>query len=430
MKNICIVAPPFNGHLNPLLGIGVHLAKRASVTVISTPSTASAIEKAGLKLYPVLGHREALIHNIATPGREVKSNPLRLFRQFKANVSMQSEMLSALKDAIASIQPALVISDFTIPMAGIAAYENHIRWWTTTPSPCVFETPDGPPAYCGGLQPATTLIGRAYHQFLRLGIRIAKRLMFQCFRRTFTTAGIPSVYREDNSERVYSPELVLALGIHKLEFQRTYPPHFHLIGPILYTPSIGGCIPTFEKGKKHILVTIGTHLDHYKNKLAKYIQELAMNQSDCIFHFSDGSPGNESVIREPYYHRYSFVSYEEYLHGYDIVIHHGGTGVMYHCLKHGIRSIVLPLDFDQFDNAARLEHAGVAVRIKKMSQIKGALNKVFRDPNLTKNCRDFSECIAAYHPEQTIDCFFSKFEATSSQIDDRSDTGTCLKNSR
>ncbi|RBL01720.1 glycosyl transferase, partial [Xanthomonas oryzae pv. oryzae] len=49
-------------------------------------------------------------------------------------------------------QPDLVIVDFTLPSAGLAAQTMGIAWWTSMLSPCVIDTEDGPPAYFGGLQ--------------------------------------------------------------------------------------------------------------------------------------------------------------------------------------------------------------------------------------------------------------------------------------
>lgn len=405
---ICLAGPPFCGHINPLLGIGIHLSKSADVTIVSTPSAMEAVRQAGLKGHAVLAGRENLIHEIVSPGREVKNHPLLLYRQLKANVSMQLEMLGALEAAFASIKPDLVIADFTIPVAGIAARGCGARWWTTTPAPCVYETPDGPPAYCGGLRPATTPAGRARERLLRAGVRGFKRLMFQLFRKTFTRAGITSVYREDGTERVYSPERVLALGMKELEFPRTYPAQFQFIGPVLYNAQGTGPAPVFEAGRKHVLVSIGTHLDHFKEGLAGHLRALAKEHGEMAFHFTDGRPGGDSAEQDGNFHRYSFVSYEDYLKRYDLVIHHCGTGIMYHCLKHGIPSIVLPLDFDQFDNAARLESAGACVRINKPGEIKTVLRRALHDAGLSARCRQLAGCMADYHPEEAISGFIEK----------------------
>jgi UDP:flavonoid glycosyltransferase YjiC (YdhE family) len=140
----------------------------------------------------------------------------------------------------------------------------------------VFETPDGPPGYFGGLLPAESPAEKLLHAVLRKQVRIFKRLMFFLFRKTFRDAGLASVYREDGSEQVYSDEAILAVGLPELEFSRSYPGHFHFIGALNFTPPIDDeRRPHFNEGKKHVMVTLGTHLGHRKDAIAERIREMA-----------------------------------------------------------------------------------------------------------------------------------------------------------
>lgn len=358
---IAFVAPPFSGHLHPILGLAKLVEDVAEVFIVSTPGAIAEAERSGLRGRSILPDREALIHAIVAPGRPVRSNPFLLYRQLRANVSMQGEMLGALESVCREERPDLILADFTIPVAGVVAQRLGLPWWTSLPSPCVFETPDGPPAYCGGLAPARNAAEAALHRLLRAGTRAFKHLMFRTFRKTFCSVGLTSVYREDGSERVYSPELILALGLPELEFPRTYPAHFRFLGPILHTPPAAGPAPHFEAGRRHVLISLGTHLDHHRDDLARVARRLAAEQTEWVFHLTEGRAGGEVSERSGNLHRYSFVSYAEHLPRYDLVIHHGGTGILYHTLRRGLPAVVLPLDFDQFDYAARLAAAGVAV---------------------------------------------------------------------
>ena len=51
----------------------------------------------------------------------------------------------------------------------------------------------------------------------------------------------------------------------------------------------------------------------------------------------------------------------------DAVIHHGGAGISYAALAAATPALVWPHDYDQFDFAARLTHAGVALRIRDLT---------------------------------------------------------------
>jgi len=61
----------------------------------------------------------------------------------------------------------------------------------------------------------------------------------------------------------------------------------------------------------------------------------------------------------------------------DVVIHHGGAGIMWHCIQKGIPALVYPVDYDQFDHAARIEFfkKGIWLRggLKQLAQARGLL---------------------------------------------------------
>ncbi len=399
---ICLIAPPYSGHLNPLLGIGRALLEFADVTLISTPKAMSAAAVAEIGGYPILKEGERTVLEIASPGRPVKGNPLGLFRQLKANVSLQVEVLRELEEAFDQLKPDLVIADFTLPVAGVAAERCGARWWTSTPSPCVLETTDGPPAYFGGRCPAGSAWGRCVDGFFRKLTRAFKRLMFFLFRDDFRRVGLTSVYREDGSERAYSQEMILACSVAEFEFPRSYPQHFHFIGPSLFTPSPSLSAPEFTAGKRHILVTLGTHLEHEKDALADRFIKIAAMHSEWVVHFTDGKATGSGSCRTGNFHRHDFISYDEFLSRYDLVVHHGGTGILLHCLKFGLPAVVIPGDFDQFDHAARLEHAGVARWARDKDRLESVVRDALADETMAQRCREYRRIVSGYDAGQAV----------------------------
>lgn len=384
-KKVFLIGPPFSGHLHPLLGIGERLSEQADVTVLSTPGAAKGCR---LPFHPILAAHEQAVWEIAEPGQAVKGNPLRLYRQLKANMALMAALKEELEGIFRTEQPDLIIADFTVPVAGLTATQLDIPWWTTVASPCVFETPDGPPAYFGGLQPAHTRLQHLQHAVLRFATRQFKRVMGRLFRRELRIIGLPSIYRPDGSEAVYSPKCILALGLPEIEFTRTYPPHFHLIGPVLHTPIDDAPAPHFTTdGRPHILITLGTHLPHAKAKLASVVRDIASRQKDIIFHFTHGNASAQPGAHSDNYHEYAYLSYARHLPRYDLVVHHGGAGVLNHCLLHGKPAVVFPQDFDQFDYAARLVAAGVARRIKYPAELHSAILQTLHDAPLRERCQ-------------------------------------------
>ncbi|WP_367874670.1 glycosyltransferase [Luteolibacter sp. Populi] len=399
---ICLVSPPYQGHLNPLLGIGRELRDLAEITVLSTPGAMPAIAAAGFKGYPIMAEGEAVVNWIATPGKTVKNNPLLMFQQFKKNMALQPGLLRELEAAFAREQPDIVIADFTLPVTAVAAQRNGARWWSHLPSACVFETPDAPPAYFGGLKPGRGRHGRCRDHLLRAFTRFFKRGFFFLFRDTFRQLGLSSVYRPDGSERAYSAEKILVSSVRELEFARRYPQHLHFIGPLPYTPPSTAAAPEFISDKKHLLVTLGTHSRHHKDGMAALLQQAAGKLGDWVVHFSNGEPGSTKTGKQGNFHRHDFISYADHLHRYDLVLHHAGSGIMLQCLRLGIPAVVFPLDFDQFDNAARLEAAGLAIWVRQRESLEGSLIEAIRSDDLACACRAFSKVIAAYDPGTTL----------------------------
>ncbi|WP_395740681.1 glycosyltransferase [Prosthecobacter sp.] len=383
-KKVFLIAPPFSGHLHPLLGLAEKLQETADVTVLSTPGAA---RQCAVPFKPILAQHEHAVWAIAEPGQDVKSNPLLLYRQLKANIALLGDLKAELAALFGREKPDLVIADFTVPVAGIIATEMGIPWWTALASPCVFETPDGPPAYCGGLLPARNPVQRMQHALLRKTTRVFKRAMHRLFRQELCSIGLPSIYRADGSEAVYSPQRILALGVPEIEFPRTYPPHFQFIGAVLHTPKDDTPAPDFPQDERPcVLITLGTHLPHAKAALAASMRAIAQRHPSIVFHFTHGRVTDIPFANTENFQEHCFISYARHLPRYALVVHHAGAGILNHCLYHGIPSVVMPLDYDQFDNAARLVSHGLAVRAKKHVHLEDAILGALRDAELKARC--------------------------------------------
>lgn len=384
VNRIDLLAPPFSGHLHPILALGKALSAHYKVRIISTRSARARIEAAGLQGVILEGNFDAPLLAISNPEYAVGAHPVRLYRQFRAVVGLINDFASELERAwIGQGVPDLAIADFTLPVVGAVCRRLNVPWWSSLPSPCVLETPDGPPAYCGGLMPATTATQRLSHWINRKKIRLFKRAIFWLFRGIIRQTGITRLYRPDGTETAYSPDRILALGEKEMEFARTWPPSVAFIGPALYTPPSDGAQPPFIKGKRHVLMTLGTHLDWHKNDVAIAVAELAKTMPDWEFHFTDGSLSAEGYERSGNFCRLNWIDYDIWLSHYDAVIHHGGAGIMWHSIQKRIPALVYPVDYDQFDHAARIEffNKGIWLRggLEQLREARDLLIKLIND---------------------------------------------------
>lgn len=374
---IDLLAPPFAGHLHPILAIGRALQPIADLRVISTEGASSRIGLAGLDGVAVVPGADAALRAITDPPHPVGAHPLRLHAQFERSLALMEAFAAALDAQWSQRRPDLVIADFTLPVAGPVARRHRIPWWTSHPSPCVIEAPGGPPAYLGGWLPGVGAFGRARDAVAARAVRTFKRGVHRLHRRRLAALGFPSLYRDDGSEAAYSDECILGLGLRELEFARDWPQALRFVGPLLWSPPGIGPAPP-QDGGDHVLATLGTHLGFAKDGLAATLDALARARPSLRLHFSDGAYRADAVARDrsTALHRHAWVDYPDWIPRMRAVLHHGGAGVMWECLRAGVPALVLPTDYDQFDHAARLQAAGVALRLRHPREIAEALPRV------------------------------------------------------
>ena len=214
--------------------------------------------------------------------------------------------------------------------------------------------------------------------------------------------GFPAVYRADGSESIYSSECVLALSLAELDFPRRYPAALEFVGPVLYTPPVAAPPPPFVAGRRHVLVSIGTHLAWRREAVAAAVHAAARAHPALEFHLSDGDRTSARRESSGNVHRIGFVSYARDLSRYELVVHHGGSGVLSHTLAAGRPAVVMPIDYDQFDNAARLEAAGVAVRLWRLGDLARAITRALDDPAFSSAAHAMQARLAASHAEERV----------------------------
>jgi UDP:flavonoid glycosyltransferase YjiC (YdhE family) len=400
-RKIDFIAPPFSGHLHPILAMARTLRYRHEVRVLSSEQAQARIAAAGVAGVSLLGDCDAEMRGIVEPARQVGSNPLRLHAQFRRTLVLMQRFRTELRELYRDERPDLIIADFTVPVAGVVAREYGIPWWTSLPSPSVLETPDGPPCYMGGLAPPSNCFEGLRNAGGRKLIRAFKRLTFAFFRRDIAKAGVHRLYNDNGYESIYSTDRILALGLEELEFPCAWPESLTFIGPQLFTPPSRQPAPEFLEGKRHVLITVGTHLHWVKDRLAAEVERVAGRMPDLEFHFSDGRDTSE-IVRRGNFHRHPFVDYDTQVGRYDVVVHHAGTGILYHCLRHGKPAVVYPIDFDQFDYAARLVHAGVALRLRSPSDLEAAIRNAMRSSELPKRCAQIAEQLTSIAAEERL----------------------------
>lgn len=402
---IDFVAPPYAGHLFPLLDLGMRLEARGymNLRVLSTADAHRATQLSGLAHVPLLAGQEARVKAIANTGAPVALNPFRMYRQFQMSMTLMGELAAQLRQVWSERRPDVVIADFTVPIAGLVATQLGIRWWTSTPSPCALESKTGTPAYLGGWMPATGPLTRLRDAVGRRVIRLFKLGVARLFARQLRQLGFPGVYRDDGYEAIYSRERIFGLGMREFEFEQDWPAAFEFIGPLPGCPPFPSAPPEFPEGKRAILVTLGTHLPWARQRAAELMQRVAARMPDCVFHFAQGSPGSTTVSRQGNFHVYGFIPYHEHLSRYAAAVVHGGTGILYQCIQAGVPMLVWPHDFDHYDHAARIVHRGLGMEFKPtVRDVCGDLRALLTGDGVRARLREFQAHLKRYDPCGTV----------------------------
>jgi UDP:flavonoid glycosyltransferase YjiC (YdhE family) len=380
---IDLLAPPFAGHLHPILAIGRALREIADVEVVSTAGAQARIRAAGLRGVALVPGADEALRALTDPPHAVGAHPLRLQAQFQQALRLQAAFAAALDARYRTQRADLLIADFTLIVTGPIAVRYGMPWWTSHPSPCVIEAPGGPPAYLGGWRPGSGTLGRMRDAVAARAIRGFKRGVHRLHRSALRDLGLDAVYRNDGSEAAYSPECVLALGLRELEFERAWPASVRFVGPMLWSPPTPGdardlnnSAPQVLNDAPQVLATLGTHLSWAKDGLATHLAAIAQQRPQWRLHFSDGRYDSDTSAALGALQRRAWVDYPTWIPAMSAVLHHGGAGVMWECMRAGVPALVLPRDYDQFDHAARLEAAGVALRLRYPREIESALERV------------------------------------------------------
>lgn len=401
---MAFVAPPFAGHLNPLL----ELAKTAAdagywVTVITGDTKIASVRALGLNAIALTCLNDQKLEKIANTQQPVRGNPLKLFRQLQSSLSIvaeaRDELIALWKDA----PPDLVIADSVAVAAGLAAQHLNLPWATTIATPFAIECHTGTPSYIGGWGEASTIIYKIRNATGRFLVHHIKKSLAYAVRSQLQALGT-SLYRPDGSESCYSPTSILGFGFNELEFDRDWPKNFQMIGALFRNPE-PVAMPILPPVCSRVLVTLGTHLPWAKETLASDIAWLAAHRPDIHFVGSLGQPGskNETVRLADNADLYNFIPYAEGVPHFDAIIHHGGAGITYASIAAAKPAIVVPHDYDQFDYAARVVARGAGLRVKTLRSPKtlDALNYVLKLENFPRLPK-LAQAAAAYNPHQAF----------------------------
>lgn len=405
---IDFIAPPYSGHLNPLIELALPLLnKNYEIRFITGSRKIDFLQSLGFQAIPILPGQPEVMENIANTAKPVENNPIMLLKQLRENLAIIPAIKEELEALLKQNKTDIVVADFVAVPAGMVCEEMNIPWITTIPTPFAIETQSGTPSYLGGFRYGESLRYQIRDYAGRKLVRAFKRFVQLVCRNEFNRLRY-SVYREDGTERAYSPHSILGLGIEAFEFKRDWPLPFRFIGPCCNSPEpYLDLNASFQEYKQSILISLGTHLEWAKNGLLNDVQFLASHFPDVLFVVSYGRPqfrSSEYLYRSSNIVAFEYVPYSPYMDKFDAVIHHGGCGVTYSCIKYLKPCVVIPHDYDQFDFAARIEHNRIGRRATKMNSNETVicLRDILED-NRKNELSELNQYMQQYNPAYELE---------------------------
>jgi UDP:flavonoid glycosyltransferase YjiC (YdhE family) len=329
------------GHAFPMIALGRALAERGHEVTLQTWTRwredveAAAVQFAAAPEYQVFPTR---------------ARPLKPY-QAAVRAALQTRPL------VAETRPDAVVADILTLAPALAGELEGVP--TATLVPHVYPPGEaGFPPYALGARLPRTRLGRALWRGLDRPVAGGLRRGREELNGARARLGLPPL------ERVHggiSRKLCLVGTFPQLEYPRAWPPETHVVGPLLWEPPFG----EVELPPGHaplVLVAPSTSQDPEHRLLRAALRGLAGAPVRVLATWNRRPPPGRVEV-PPNARLVEWVSYARTMPRCDLVLCHGGHGTVARALAAGCRVVIAPASGDMNENAARVDWAGLGVRV-------------------------------------------------------------------
>jgi UDP:flavonoid glycosyltransferase YjiC (YdhE family) len=324
------------GHAFPMLALGAELVARGHEVGIETwqrwrePAQAEGMTFSPAPEYQVFPTRE---------------RPLKPY---------EAAVLAArvTREFVRDFEPDVAVSDILTPAPALAAELERVPVATVVPHVHPDLAPGLPPFSIGARRPRTRLGAALWRQTGRLveiGLEQGRREFNECRARL----GLPPLPWVHTG---MSRSLTLVATFPQLEYPRDWPGWVRVVGPLMWEPPGGAVVEPPPGDGPIVLVAPSTSQDPSGTLVRAALEGLADEPVRVI---AIGEPGDApaNAILVPW------ISYARMMPRCDLVVTHGGHGTLVRALASGCPVVVCPAGGDMAENAARVDWAGVGVRL-------------------------------------------------------------------
>jgi UDP:flavonoid glycosyltransferase YjiC (YdhE family) len=260
---------------------------------------------------------------------------------------------------VRDLAPDAIVADILTLAPALAGELERVPSATLVPHVDPRLPPGSAPFSCGARLPRTVAgraLWRGFDPLLRQGLQLGRRQLNE----TRARLGLPALERVHGS---ISDALCLVATFPQLEYPRAWPPRTHVVGPLLWEPpSADVRLP--EGDGPLVLIAPSTSQDAEQRLLRAALEGLATMPVRVLAstnrHVPDPPPEIPANAR-----LVDWLSYARTMPACDLVVCHGGHGTVARALSSGCAVVVVPAGGDMNENGARVDWAGVGVRLPR-----------------------------------------------------------------
>jgi UDP:flavonoid glycosyltransferase YjiC (YdhE family) len=329
------------GHAFPMLALGEALVARGHTVALQTwRRWEGYAETAGMTF-------------AAAPEYQVFPTRERPLKPYAAAVRAARDT----RPVVRAFAPDVAVADILTPAPALAAELEGVPVATLIPH-LHPELPPGFPPYAIGARLPRSLLGRlvwrSTDRVVRGGLEQGRREYNEC-RARLGLGPLPWLHTG------ISRSLALVASLPQLEYPRSWPPWVRVVGPLMWEPPGDRVAPPPGSGPV-VLVAPSTAQDPGHRLLRASLAGLAGADVRVIATWNGREPSPpvpvpSNAVLVPW------LSYSRTMPACDLVVCHGGHGTLMRAFAVGCPVVASPAGGDMPENAARVDWAGLGVRL-------------------------------------------------------------------
>lgn len=433
MYRFLFAAWPIPGHCFPLIAVAKAVKEKGHESALYTGEAGGELAQAeGLAWFPFRALDDAWFNRLIYG--ETFSR-VRAFQMAQLRKRVQTLIVESIPKQVEDIkriceqwQPDVIVTETMMWGPYLILHEAMripVAVFSTVPA-CTVPGAEVPP-FGLGLPPPTNRRTRLLAAAARKGMRILSKQITGKTNRIRNRFGLPSVTLP-GAELAGRMPLYLVPTVREFDYHRTdLPPSVHYVGLCQWSrPSQwNGAGPVLGHlgGRPCIHVTEGTIHVRRPIVIQAALEGLAGLQMDVVVTIGPNRELKDLGIQSiPDNIRIEkFVPHEDLLPLTDVLVTTGGAGSIHAALSAGVPMVVVPTEWDKYDNAQRVVEAGAGLRLPVSRCTPGALRaavgEVLQDPTYRRRARHFAKLFSEKPGSERAAELLEELAATSSGLE-------------